>query len=146
MMGAMRFSVLASGSGGNSCYVEAGNARVLIDAGLSCREIERRLGQVGVRAEGLDAIIITHEHADHIRGAGPLARRYNLPLFINHGTLEQARNRLGVLPESMLVPTGESLSIKDLIVETFTKCHDAADPIGLVLSSNGSRIWPVGSV
>ncbi len=136
----MRFSVLASGSSGNALYVETENARVLIDAGLSCRETELRLGLVGVRATGLDALIITHEHSDHIRGAGPLARRFDLPLYINHKTLERGRKTLGDLPKPVIVQTGQSLTINDLTVETFTKCHDAADPLGLILSFDGTRV------
>jgi len=136
----IRFSILASGSGGNACYVETKSARVLIDAGLSCREIERRLNLVGVSAKSLNAIILTHEHSDHIRGAGPLARRYNLPLYINARTLEQGQKTLGKLPIPILIQTGESLAINDLLVETFTKCHDAVDPIGIVISTDGTRI------
>ncbi|MBE9550693.1 MAG: MBL fold metallo-hydrolase, partial [Proteobacteria bacterium] len=67
MKNAIRFSVLASGSGGNACYVETENTRIIVDAGLSCSEIERRLGLIGIRPESLDALIITHEHGDHIR-------------------------------------------------------------------------------
>lgn len=140
MKSVIRFSILASGSGGNACYVETKGARVLIDAGLSCREIERRLNTVGVSAQSLNAIILTHEHSDHIKGGGPLARRYNLPLYINSRTLEQGQKTLGNLPIPYLIQTGESLAINDLMVETFTKCHDAVDPIGIVISTDGTRI------
>jgi len=136
----IRFSVLASGSSGNACYIESDNAKILIDAGLSAREIERRLEQVGVVTASLDAIVITHEHLDHIRGAGPLARRYDLPLYINRKTLESGRRKLGKLPLPVVIETGQTLTIKDIDVETFTKCHDAADPVGIVLSLNGVRI------
>jgi len=140
MKNVLRFSVLASGSGGNACYVETNGARILIDAGLSCREMERRLTAVGVSATRLDGIVLTHEHQDHIRGAGPMARRYNLPLYINSGTLENGQKTLGKLPQLRLMETGGSININDLVIETFTKCHDAADPVGIVLSSNGTRI------
>jgi len=140
MKNVLKFSVLASGSGGNACYVETNGARILIDAGLSCREMERRLAAVGVSATRLDGIVLTHEHQDHIRGAGPMARRYNLPLYINSGTLENGQKTLGRLPQLRLMETGGSLTINDLVIETFTKCHDAADPMGIVLSSNGTRI------
>ncbi|MFH1490645.1 MAG: MBL fold metallo-hydrolase, partial [Pseudomonadota bacterium] len=69
----MRFSVLASGSGGNACYIETVHAGILVDAGLSGRELIRRLEMIGVKPEDLNAIFITHEHADHMKGAGPLA-------------------------------------------------------------------------
>jgi phosphoribosyl 1,2-cyclic phosphodiesterase len=136
----MKFSVLASGSSGNVCYVETENANILVDAGLSCREIERRLEHVGVDPEKLDALIITHEHTDHIKGAGPLARRFNLPVYINRRTFERARKTLGNLPSPVIFQTGQTLNINDLSVETFSKCHDAADPLGLVLGFDGTRI------
>ena len=140
MKSAMKFSVLASGSGGNACYVETENARVLIDAGLSCREIERRLEDIGVVPSSLDGLIITHEHTDHIRGAGPLARRFDLPLYITRNTYEIGCIVLGNLPRPVIIQTGQPITINDLCVESFTKCHDAVDPIGLVLFCNGVKI------
>jgi len=139
----IRFSVLASGSSGNACYIESDNTRILIDAGLSAREIEKRLKQVGVAPSGLDALIVTHEHSDHIKGAGPLARRYDLPLYINRKTLERGLQNLGNLPHPVIFQTGQTLAIKDFTVETFTKCHDAADPLGIVLSLDGVRMGVV---
>ena len=136
----LRFSVLASGSRGNACYFETDEARVLVDAGLSCRELEHRLTQVGARAGDLDALVITHEHSDHIRGAGPLTRRYNIPAYLNRATLEQGRKTFGTLPNPVIIHTGHTITINDLTVETFTKCHDAGDPLGLVVSCDGARI------
>jgi phosphoribosyl 1,2-cyclic phosphodiesterase len=146
----MKFSVLASGSSGNACYIETDYVSVLVDAGLSCREIEHRLGKVGVSPEDLDALIITHEHADHIKGAGPLVRRFDLPIYINQKTLEKGLKTLGNLTGVVVIETGQTFVIEDLEVETFTKCHDAVDPLGLVLSqrsgssaSNGVRMGMV---
>lgn len=136
----MRFSVLSSGSRGNACYVETASTRILIDAGLSCREIVRRLNGLGIESEEIDALLITHEHTDHIQGAGPLARRLDIPLYLNSSTYREAGKRLGRIPSLELIETGKKLSIGDLTVETFTKCHDAADPVGVVVSCNGQRI------
>jgi phosphoribosyl 1,2-cyclic phosphodiesterase len=136
----MKFSVLASGSSGNACYVESENASLLIDAGLSCREIVRRLEQVGVEPEKLDALIVTHEHADHIKGAGPLARRFDLPVYINRKTYEKGRKVLGPISRPVVFQTGQTLNINDISVQSFTKCHDAADPLGLVVSFDGVKI------
>ena len=135
----IRFSVLASGSGGNACYLETEKARVLIDAGLSCKAIEHRLEQVGVRPDTLDALFLTHEHTDHIKGAGPLARRYDLPVYTNLKTFEKARKRLGNISRPVIFQTGQTLTINHLRIETFTKCHDAADPFGIVFAYNGIR-------
>jgi phosphoribosyl 1,2-cyclic phosphodiesterase len=136
----LRFSVIASGSGGNACYVETGKTRFLVDVGLSCREMERRLAAVGVSPHGLDGIVLTHEHLDHIRGVGPMARRYGLPVYLNAGTLRNGQKVLGRLPEVRLMETGESIVINDLVIETFTKCHDAGDPMGVILGSDGVRV------
>jgi len=136
----MRFSVLASGSGGNACYVETAQTRILIDAGLSCRELMRRLEVVQVDPEALDALVITHEHVDHVRGAGPLARLLDIPVYINHSTFRKSIKNLGNLSKPVTIHTGQTITINDLAIETFTKCHDTADPMGLVLSSDGARL------
>ena len=136
----MRFSVLASGSGGNACYVETDQARILIDAGLSCRELMRRLETVQADPKALDALVITHEHVDHMRGAGPLARLLDIPVYINRSTFRKSLKTLGNLSKPMTIHTGQTITINDLSIETFTKCHDTADPMGLVLSSDGSRL------
>ncbi|MBW2095584.1 MAG: MBL fold metallo-hydrolase, partial [Deltaproteobacteria bacterium] len=135
----LQFCILASGSGGNACYVETAHTRILVDAGLSGREITRRLTLLGIAVEGLDAIFLTHEHGDHIRGAGPLSRRLGLPVYLTRGTLEKGEKFLGKLPEPVVIQAGEAIRVKDILVETFTKCHDASDPLGLVCCSNGKR-------
>jgi phosphoribosyl 1,2-cyclic phosphodiesterase len=139
-MGRLRFSVLASGSGGNACYVETGHARILIDAGIPCRDLIQRLKKIGADPERLDALIITHEHSDHVRGAGAVARRFDLPVYLNRRTYERGRQTLGNLPKPIIFHTGQTLTIRDLNVETFTKCHDAADPVGVVLGCDGCRV------
>ncbi len=139
----MRFSVLASGSGGNACYVETDHSKILIDAGLSARELGRRLDSIRVKAEDLDALLITHEHMDHIRGAGPLSRQFDIPVYINHSTLKKGIRSLGNLSRPVTFQTGQTISINDLFIETFTKCHDAADPMGVVISSDGIRLGVV---
>lgn len=136
----MRFSVLASGSRGNALYVETAKTGVLIDAGLSCKETLRRLEIVGVDPGRIDALVLTHEHTDHIRGAGPVVRRLGIPVYGNRSTLERSARNLGNVPDPTIFRTGRALTIGDLTVETFTKCHDAADPVGLVVSANGTRL------
>ena len=86
--GRLSACVLASGSKGNAIYIEDGETRVLVDAGLSGREIERRMGQRELSAADLDAILVTHEHADHIQGVGVLARRYDIPVHISRRTAQ----------------------------------------------------------
>jgi len=136
----MRFCVLASGSSGNACYVETDHARLLIDAGLSMSECVRRLRSVGVNHERVDGIVITHEHTDHIKGAGALARRLRVPVYLNSATLRRGMRSLGNIAQPVIVRTGHPLVLKDMLIETFTKCHDAADPMGIVITSEGVRL------
>lgn len=136
----MRFSVLASGSRGNACYVETKETRLLIDAGLSCVACMKRLRALGVDPGRLDGIVVTHEHIDHIRGAGVLARRLGIPVYLNGATLRKALTGLGNISKPVIVRTGQTLTLKDLLLETFTKCHDAADPMGIVITCGGVRL------
>ena len=136
----MRFSVLASGSKGNACLVEMNGTRVLLDAGLSMRELFRRLRLIDVDPGSIDALIVTHEHSDHIRGAGPIARRLGIPVYVNNSTLKKSLHTVGNLPLPAVIHSGQTITINDLMIETFTKCHDAADPIGLVVTADGSRL------
>ena len=136
----MRFSVLASGSGGNACYIETGQTRLLIDAGLSCSECVKRLNSLGVNPASLEGLLITHEHVDHTRGAGTLARRLRIPVYINNATFRRGMRSLGNLSQPVIIRTGQPMMVKDLLVETFTKCHDAADPMGIVVTWQGVRL------
>lgn len=142
----MRFSVLASGSGGNACYVETDHCRILIDAGLSCRELIRRLEGLEVKPVLIDALVITHEHQDHIKSAGPISRRFNIPVYVNDLTMQKVKNGMGRIAGHVPFDTGRSIKINDMMIETFTKCHDATDPVGLVISSNGSRLGIITDV
>lgn len=129
----MRFSVLGSGSKGNCTLVEAGSTRVLIDNGFSGKEIIRRLRALGVDPESLTALIVTHEHDDHVKGVGVLARRLNLPVYANESTHRAAEERIGRTPERREFGTGEPFAINGLRIHPFAVSHDAADPIGLVV-------------
>lgn len=128
----MRFSVLASGSTGNSVLVETDQTKVLIDAGLSGKQVEAQLKEVGVDPRSLDAILVTHEHADHIKGVGVLARRYKLPVYTHEKTWGQLDTLIGEVPEEQkfLFDEGEVRHFADLTIESFGISHDAAFPMG----------------
>jgi len=132
--------VLASGSSGNACYVETGEARVLIDAGLGGEALIRRMEATGIDPAKLDGILLTHEHIDHIRGAGPLARRFDLPVYANRLTMRRAVKTLGNLSKPVFFQTGQPIILHGLCIETFTKCHDAADPVGVMVHADGARL------
>lgn len=144
----MRVAVLGSGSRGNAVVVEAGGERLLVDAGFSCREIEKRLARVGVSAESLSAVVVTHEHRDHVRGADRLARRWRLPIYATGGTLEHA---YGLSDEALALArrldSGVPVEISGFVVEPFAIPHDAAEPVGLVVTApDGCRLGLAGDL
>ncbi|MBW6521168.1 MAG: MBL fold metallo-hydrolase [Desulfoarculaceae bacterium] len=131
----MYFSVLGSGSKGNSVYIESGQTAILIDAGFSGKEIGARLQSLGRRIEDLDALFITHEHHDHIHGAGVLSRRCNIPVYSNYGTLKGGEKLLGRHFKHCEFGTGETFQMQDLRVRTFSISHDAAEPVGFLVGN-----------
>ena len=136
----MRFSVLGSGSKGNCTLVESGATRVLIDAGFSCKETLARLASLGIGPETLTAIAVTHEHGDHVRGVGVLARRLRLPVYANAGTLRAFVDRAGDLPVCREFGTGEPFVIEGLSLHPFAVSHDTADPVGFVVSDGSASL------
>jgi phosphoribosyl 1,2-cyclic phosphodiesterase len=131
--------VLASGSRGNATYVSDGETAILIDAGLSGIELNRRLTSRGLSADQLDAIIVTHEHTDHIRGVGVLSRRYKLPVYINPKT-QKASHQLGELHAIQLFECGATFHINNLAIHPFSISHDAKDPAAFTINQNGSTV------
>ncbi len=134
------FCALASGSRGNAIYLAAGAHALLIDAGLSGREIEKRLGQQGLDPRRLAAILVTHEHTDHIRGVGVLARRYKLPVYMSADTHRVIGDSLGRLPACHHFQAGKAFRLADFHIHPFALSHDAADPVGFTIAYNGRRI------
>jgi phosphoribosyl 1,2-cyclic phosphodiesterase len=130
----LRVCVLGSGSKGNCTYIESPEVRILVDVGLSAREIERRLRLIGRSPEGLDGVLISHEHADHIQGVGALARRYRLPVYANAATWQRAQHVVGVVADRREFWTGRPFMLKDLATEPFSLPHDADDPVAFRLS------------
>jgi len=137
------FSPLFSGSSGNSLFVKAGGVNVLIDAGGTGAQMESALRAVDVDLNELDAILITHEHSDHIKGAGILSRRYDLPIFANHATWRAMETKLGNVEDRNRKEFNQSFFLKDLLVEPYSVPHDAADPVCFSLSHNGIKLSSV---
>ena len=124
----MRFASLGSGSRGNATLIEAGQTRLLLDNGFAAREAELRLAALEVDPGSINAILVTHEHQDHIRGVGAFARRYRLPVYMTHGTFRQ--NRCGELAECHFISGHQpTFSIGDIAVQPFTVPHDASEPV-----------------
>lgn len=135
----MRFASLGSGSRGNATLIECGATRLLLDCGFAAREAERRLEHLGVAPESLSAILVTHEHQDHIKGVGPLARRHGLPVWITHGTYRQGR--CGELPDAQLIHSHQlPFRIGSVTIQPYPVPHDAREPAQYTFSSGNSRL------
>lgn len=127
----MKISILGSGSGGNSIYIESKNTRFLIDAGFSCKKIEERLEKIGKNLKGVDALLITHEHGDHIQGAGIISRKYNIPIYITKESFEAGEKKLGKIAEDNLkFINGEFKLKEDFLINPFDVMHDAVRTVG----------------
>ena len=135
----MKLSLLASGSKGNAVYLESGGTRLLIDAGLSAVEITRRLGLIGVDPSTLNAILISHDHSDHTRGAGILARKLKIPLLASEPTRQAAAAVLKKC-DYLEFESGTAFSFRDLQIDPFPTTHDAADPVGFAIESSEGKI------
>lgn len=141
----LRVAVLGSGSKGNALVVEAGGRRILVDAGFSAREIGRRLAAIGLEPRELEAIVLTHEHGDHVRGAPVLARKHRLPVYGTAGTLDQVRWRGCETRHE--IRSGHPFRIAGLEIEAFDIPHDAREPVGLVVTdASGGRVGVAGDL
>lgn len=134
----MKICSLASGSKGNCLFLETGETRLLVDAGLSLRELTERMDRAGIRPDTIDGVLVTHEHLDHIRSAGSFARRYQVPVLISYATRQAAAAYLKKAP-LVEFETGYSFAFRDCMVDPFPVTHDCSDPVGFVIESKEGR-------
>jgi phosphoribosyl 1,2-cyclic phosphodiesterase len=130
----MKIAVLGSGSIGNSTFVEADETRILIDAGFSGRDLERRLEILEVDPASISGIVITHDHGDHTRGMGVLARRFGIPLYITPRTKRVCTALLSGDENIRSYTSAQSFRIGTLVVQPFLTVHDAADPVAITVT------------
>ena len=130
----MRFCVLGSGSRGNSTYLESGGTSILIDAGMSGKELQKRLSSIGVDLSSIDAILVTHEHNDHIQGVGILSRRAGIPVYANCATFSAAAKIVNKLFSYNEFETGGTFYFRNLAIHPFSISHDTEDPVGFRIS------------
>jgi len=135
----MRVCTLASGSSGNSLYIETENTKVLVDAGISMRQINLRLETIGVELSEIDAVITTHEHSDHTHAI----KRLNIPTYVTSATTHLWKDTVNQLEE---FESDTAFTIKDLLVTPFSVPHDALDPVGFSIQSNGYKIGIVTDI
>ena len=135
----MKVCVLGTGSAGNATLVEAGGTRILVDAGFSGREIERRLGGIGLTPGAVHAIVITHDHRDHTRGAGIFSRRHNTPVYITDRTRAACSGLFRGSEPLRPYRAGRAFAVGAIRVEPFLTVHDAADPVAVALVDRDTR-------
>ena len=140
-------TVLASGSRGNSAIISSATTRILVDAGISCREIFKRMRGLGEDPAALSAVVITHEHSDHVNGLATLAKKLSVPVFMT-GATHQAwaravRDAKGEAPRMVRLErfeAGRSFQVGDIAITPFTIPHDAADPVGFSFRAEGVKV------
>lgn len=138
----MRFSVLASGSTGNAFYIATEETRLLVDAGLSGKQLDRLFDEINTDPSELDGILVTHEHSDHIKGLGIIARKYNLPIYANEKTWHAMENNIGKLTVDQKFHF-EANTVKqfgNIDVESFSVSHDAVDPMFFTFHSGNKKV------
>lgn len=135
----MRFALLGSGSEGNALVVQVGQTRVLLDCGFSLSETLSRLARLDLQAGQLDGIVVTHEHGDHISGVARLARKFDIPVWLTHGTLRTQSAAFAELPITEINPH-LAFVIGDVQVQPFPVPHDAAEPVQYVFSDGTRRL------
>ncbi len=134
----MQFAILGSGSKGNASVICGGKSRVLVDCGFSRKETEARLQRIGMQASELDAILVTHEHSDHVAGVARLARPHGIPVYATYGTASAAK--LMELDTLNLISVHQSFQIGDLTIQPYPVPHDAREPVQFVIAHQHCRI------
>jgi phosphoribosyl 1,2-cyclic phosphodiesterase len=135
----LRISVLGSGSGGNAVVVESAGGRLLLDAGFSCRELERRLRLVGIEPKSVGAVVLTHEHEDHLCGAARFAGRHRVAIYATAGTIAASGLAGATAAELRPLAAGRPVEVAGFEIEPFTIPHDAREPVGFVVRDGLGR-------
>jgi len=139
-MSAMKgFCPLASGSKGNSIYLGTENCKILIDAGISTRALKAKLAEIAVSLDEIDAILVSHEHSDHIRGLKLLALKHGIPILANTETAKGIVEELGDCPKFKIFSTGEPFEFGDLEITPFNIPHDTLDPVAFAIRTDEGK-------
>lgn len=140
----MELCSIASGSSGNCICVGTAESHLLVDAGISGKRIETGLNSAGLKTSEMEAVLVTHEHIDHIAGLGVIARRYGLPIYGTKATLDAVlcAKSVGKIDESLLHPVipGQDFQIGDMTVHPLSISHDAADPVAYIMKTDSQKI------
>ena len=149
MRNGLRFAILGSGSRGNAAMIECGRSRLMLDSGFSARETEMRLARYDRDPDGLNAILITHEHGDHCRGAASCANRFGVPVWMTAGTYSALKHQFDEKADIRLINPHERFAIGDIEVQPFPVPHDAREPCQFTFSDGNARfgfLTDIGSI
>lgn len=135
----MRIAVLASGSSGNAILISSNSTSVLVDAGISARRLIRGARELGIEPDSIGAVLVTHEHSDHVAGLSTLTKRLGLPVVASRGTHEELHGRVAGLSERVVVEAGREYEIGDLSFAPFATSHDSAQPLGFSIEDGACR-------
>lgn len=138
----LNFCSLYSGSSGNSLFVETQNTKLLVDAGVSSKKIEKALEDINIEPSSLDGILITHEHMDHVQGLGTFSKKFDLPVFVNQETLDAMPKQKDKISSNNIktFKIADKFSIGDLDIKPFSIPHDAANPCGFNIWNEGKKL------
>lgn len=136
----LKFCSLYSGSSGNCQYIKTENTTILVDAGLSGKKIQQEIVNIGEDPKKIDALFITHEHSDHIQGAGIISRRFDVPIYANAKTWEAMSSVIGEIKSHNIRIMDDIVEVGDLAVKSFDISHDAAHPVGYNIFYNNKKI------
>jgi phosphoribosyl 1,2-cyclic phosphodiesterase len=134
----MRYASLGSGSRGNGTLIHAGDQLVLLDCGFTIKEVERRIERLGCSVQDVTAVLVTHEHADHLKGVAPLARKYKLPVYMTPGTFRSRDH--GKLHDLNLIEGFQPFELGELLVEPVAVPHDAREPAQFIFTYQQTRL------
>ena len=142
----MKFALLGSGSSGNATLVTAGGVKVLIDCGLSFKQLCIRAEAIGQTLDDLDAILVTHEHGDHVNGLPVLKKRINVPVFMSEGTRDYLPKKIRDIDGIHTFYSGDTINVGHLKFHSYAVAHDAADPVGYVVQDKDRRLGVAGDM
>lgn len=134
------FSLLGSGSSGNAILVRSAGVKILIDNGLSFKQLSQRAEAIGESLEGLQAVFVTHEHGDHVMGLGVLSRKLDVPIYMTPATHRALPPNLSIATEIRYFDAGDDVRLGGLEIQSFSISHDAADPVGFAVRADGAQL------
>jgi phosphoribosyl 1,2-cyclic phosphodiesterase len=136
----MKFCILSSGSKGNATYVESKEAKLLFDCGINYKQLCIKLEEIGQVASEIEAVVISHEHGDHIKGVERLVKEHDIPIFANSSTIKEILKEFSFRPKFRVFTTGEAFHYKDMVIQPFSIQHDTVDPVAFTITVGEEKL------